>query len=135
MSEQGMSEPHANDLRLTPSTASAVTPEAMRSFVDGVGDPNPVHTDPEFAASAGLPNVVVQASHTTAIALDALIAQFGADAILNLDIRLRGPIFPGDEVTVSPVSFGELDRGVELRNQRGDVVATGIVVMRGDLDE
>ena len=135
MSEQGMSEPHANDLRLTPSTASAVTPEAMRSFVDGVGDPNPVHTDPEFAASAGLPNVVVQASHTTAIALDALIAQFGADAILNLDIRLRGPIFPGDEVTVSPVSFGELDRGVELRNQRGDVVATGIVVMRGDPDE
>ncbi len=135
MSEQGMSEPHANDLRLTPSTASAVTPEAMRSFVDGVGDPNPLHTDPEFAASAGLPNVVVQASHTTAIALDALIAQFGADAILNLDIRLRGPIFPGDEVTVSPVSFGELDRGVELRNQRGDVVATGIVVMRGDPDE
>lgn len=107
----------------------------MRSFVDGVGDPNPVHTDPEFAAKAGLPDVVVQASHTTAIALDALIAQFGADEILNLDIRLRGPVFPGDEVTVSPVSFGELDRGVELRNQRGDVVATGIVVMRGDPDE
>ena len=130
-----MNEQRTSDLELTPSTASAVTPEAMRSFVDGVGDPNPVHTDPEFAARAGLPNVVVQASHTTAIALDALIAQFGADAILNLDIRLRRPIFPGDEVTVSPVSFGELDRGVELRNQRGDVVATGIVVMRGDPDE
>ena len=130
-----MSEQRTSDLELTPSTAPAVTPEAMRSFVDGVGDPNPVHTDPEFAARAELPNVVVQASHTTAIALDALIAQFGADAILNLDVRLRGPIFPGDEVTVSPVSFGELDRGVELRNQRGDVVATGIVVMRGDPDE
>ncbi len=130
MSDQRMSE-----LDLSPVTAPAVTPEAMRSFVDGVSDPNPVHTDPEFAATAGLPDVVVQASHTTALALDALIARFGADAILNLDVRLRGPIFPGDEVTVSPVSFGELDRGVELRNQRGDVVATGIVVMRGDPDE
>ena len=124
-----------SELELTPATAPAITREAMRSFVDGVSDPNPMHTDPEFAARAGLPDVVVQASHTTAIALDALIAQFGADAILNLDIRLRGPVFPGDEVTVSPVSYGELDRGVELRNQRGDVVATGIVVMRGDPDE
>ena len=130
-----MSEQRTSELELAPTTAPAVTPEAMRSFVDGVSDPNPVHTDPEFAAKAGLPDVVVQASHTTAIALDALIAQFGVDAILNLDIRLRGPIFPGDEVTVSPVSFGELDRGVELRNQRGDVVASGIVVMRGDPDE
>ena len=125
-----MSEPE-----FAPVTAAAVTREAMRSFVEGVRDPNPVHTDPEFAAAAGLPDVVVQASHTTAIALDALIAQFGADSILNLDVRLRGPVFPGDEVTVSPVSFGEHDRGVELRNQRGDVVATGIVVMRGDPDE
>ncbi|WP_420435502.1 MaoC family dehydratase [Candidatus Poriferisodalis sp.] len=130
-----MNAQRTSDLELTPTTAPAVTPEAMRSFVDGVSDPNPVHTDPEFAAKAGLPDVVVQASHTSAIALDALIAQFGADAVLNLDIRLRGPIFPGDEVTVSPVSFGELDRGVELRNQRGDVIATGIVVMRGDPDE
>ncbi|MCY4515881.1 MAG: MaoC family dehydratase [Acidimicrobiaceae bacterium] len=130
-----MNEQRTSDLEWTPSTAPAVTSEAMRSFVDGVSDPNPVHTDPEFAAKAGLPDVVVQASHTTAIALDALVAQFGVDAILNLDVRLRGPIFPGDEVTVSPVSFGELDRGVELRNQRGDVVATGIVVMRGDPDE
>ena len=124
-----------NEFEFTPTTAAAVTREAMRSFVEGVRDPNPVHTDPEFAAAAGLPDMVVQASHTTAIALDALIAQFGADSVLNFDVRLRGPVFPGDEVTVSPVSFGEHDRGVELRNQRGDVVATGIVVMRGDPDE
>ncbi|WP_420443365.1 MaoC family dehydratase [Candidatus Poriferisodalis sp.] len=123
------------DFEFTQAPAPTITREAMRSFVDGVGDANPVHTDPEFAAKAGLPDVVVQASHTTAIALDALVAQFGADAILNLDVRLRGPVFPGDDLTVSPVSFGEHDRGVEVRNQRGDVVATGIVILRGGPDE
>ena len=50
-----------SELDLTPATAPVISREAMRSFVDGVGDPNPVHTDPEFAAKAGLPDVVVQA--------------------------------------------------------------------------
>ncbi|WP_420626910.1 MaoC family dehydratase [Candidatus Poriferisodalis sp.] len=121
---------------MTPSTAPAVTPRGHAQLRRRLWViPNPVHTDPEFAARAGLPDVVVQASHTTAIALDALAAQFGADAILNLDVRLRGPVFPGDDLTVSPVSFGEHDRGVEVRNQRGDVVATGIVILHGDPDE
>lgn len=124
-----------SEFEFTPVTASTITREAMRKFVDGVRDENPVHTDPQFAAAAGLPDVVMQASHTTAIALDALVAQFGADEILNLDVRLREPVFPGDELTVSPVRYGEQDRGVELRNQRGDIVATGIVVLRGDPDE
>ena len=124
-----------SEFEFAPTTAPRVTREAMRRFVVGVRDENPVHTDPEFAARAGLPDAVVQASHTTAIALDALVAQFGADAILNLDVRLRGPVFPGDDLTVSPVRFGEHDRGVEVRNQRGEVVATGIVVLRDGPDE
>ena len=123
------------DFDFAEATATAITRDAMRNFVEGVHDPNPVHTDTEFAAAAGLPDVVVQASHTAAIALDSLIAQFGPDEILNLDVRLRGPVFPDDQLTVSPVSYGELDSGVELRNQRGDVVATGVVVLRGGPDE
>ncbi len=121
-------------LSITEATAGPVTRDDVRRYGDAVGDHNPVHFDAEFAKAAGLPDTVVHGPLTTAIVLDVLVAQLGADAILNLDLRLRGPVFPDDQLTISPFQFGVEDRGIEVHNQSGDLVATGLLILEGDPD-
>lgn len=121
-------------LPLHQGSARAITRDAVQQYGDAVGDHNPVHFDPEFAASAGLPDTVVHGPLTTAVIVDLIVAQVGADNLLNLDVRLRGPVFPGDELRVVPVHYGESDRGLEVRNQRDEQVATVIVILKGDPD-
>jgi acyl dehydratase len=38
-----------------------VTPDAglTKRYAEASGDPNPIHTDPEFAKSVGLPGVIL----------------------------------------------------------------------------
>ena len=121
-------------LIITEATARPVSREAVRLFGDAVGDHNPVHFDAGFAKAAGLPDTVVHGPLTAAVVLDLLVAQLGADAILNLDLRLRGPVFPGDQLTITPFQFGLADRGIEVHNQSGTLVATGLLILEGDPD-
>ena len=111
--------------RVVEATTAPISRQQVADFAAAVGDHNPVHFDVEFARAAGLPDTIVHGPLTTALVLDVLVDQLGADEILNLDVRLRGPVFPGDELTVVPVLFGEQDHGVEVRNQSGQVVANG----------
>lgn len=114
---------------LRPATTAAVTPQRVADYGDAVGDHNPVHFDVAFAKAAGLPDTVVHGPFTATLVIDQVIGQLGPDALLNLDLRLRGPVFPGDELTVSPADFG-----VEVHNQAGALVATGVTILSGDED-
>lgn len=122
------------ELAFTASTTRSIERDAVAQYGDAVGDHNPIHFDIDFAKASGLPDTIVHGPLTTAIIVDQLIAQLGVDNLLNLDVRLRGPVFPGDQLTITPVMFGEQDRGVEVHNQSGDLVATAIVIMVGDPD-
>jgi hypothetical protein len=53
------------------------------------------------------------------MALDALVSQGLVEGIRSFDARLRAPVFPGDQLTVSHSS-----EGVQVTNQSGAVVAT-----------
>lgn len=121
-------------IEVTAATTRSIERDHVAAFGDAVGDRNPVHFDPAFAASAGLPDTVVHGPLTTAIIIDQVIAQVGAANLRNLDVRLRGPVFPGDAFTLAPIEYGELDRGVEVTNQRGEQVATVILILEGDPD-
>lgn len=114
---------------LRPATTAAVTRQRVADYGDAVGDHNPVHFDVAFAKAAGLPDTVVHGPFTATLVIDQVIGQLGPDALLNLDLRLRGPVFPGDELTVSPADFG-----VEVHNQAGALVATGVTILSGDED-
>ena len=114
---------------IVPATAAAITRERIANYGDAVGDHNPVHFDIEFARAAGLPNTVVHGPFSAAIVIDQLIAQLGPDALLNIDLRLRGPVFPGDELTISAADYG-----VDVYNQSGALVATGVTILSGDED-
>jgi acyl dehydratase len=121
-------------LTIAEATAAPVTRDAVQLFGDAVGDHNPVHFDVDFAKAAGLPDTVVHGPLTAAVVLDLLVGQLGAGAIRNLDLRLRGPVFPEDELTITPFDFGIEDRGIEVHNQSGTLVATGLLVLEGDPD-
>lgn len=123
-----------SELAVSRATAAPIGRDAVAAFGDAVGDHNPVHFDADFAARAGLPNTVVHGPLTTAIVLDLLVSQLGADRILNLDLRLRGPVFPGDRLSISPIDYGGGSHGVEVHNQDGELVATAITILEGDVD-
>jgi acyl dehydratase len=111
------------------STAAPITRDRIADYGDAVGDHNPVHFDVEFAKAAGLPDTVVHGPFTTTIVIDQIIAQLGPDALLNLDLRLRGPVFPGDALTVSAADYG-----VDVHNQSGALVASGVTILLGEED-
>jgi acyl dehydratase len=114
---------------ITAATAAPITRERIADYGDAVGDHNPVHFDMEFARAAGLPDTVVHGPFCATIVIDQLIAQLGPDTLLNLDLRLRGPVFPGDELTITAADYG-----VDVHNQSGALVATGVTILQGDED-
>jgi acyl dehydratase len=82
-----------------------VTPDAglTKRYAEASGDPNPIHTDPEFAKSAGLPGCILHGLWTMAQVARASEAVAGGDprALVRLEVQFRGMGFPEQEVTVT----------------------------------
>jgi acyl dehydratase len=82
-----------------------VTPDAglTKRYAEASGDPNPIHTDPEFAKSAGLPGVILHGLWTMAQVArgSAALADGDPRALKRLSVQFRGMGFPEQEVTVS----------------------------------
>jgi acyl dehydratase len=82
-----------------------VTPDAgtTKRYADASGDPNPIHLDPEFAKSAGLPGVILHGLWTMAQVARANSAPSGGDprALKRLSVQFRGLGFPEQEVIVT----------------------------------
>lgn len=108
------------------TTIGPITREQVRSYAEAVGDFNPIHFDVSLARAAGLPDTVVHGPLTVAKIVDALVGHLGTDALLNLDVRLRAPVFPGDELTVSSADYG-----VAVAKADGTLAATAVVITRG----
>lgn len=111
---------------IVPRTLAPISRGQVQDYAEAVGDFNPIHFDAEFAAAAGLPDTVVHGPLTVAKIADVLVAQLGADALLNLDVRLRAPVFPGDELTVEAADYG-----VSVHKADGTLVATAVVITGG----
>jgi len=110
---------------IAPTKLAPITRDQIQSYAEAVGDFNPVHFDVDFAKAAGLPDTVVHGPLTVAKITDVLVAQLGVEALLNIDVRLRAPVHPGDELTVEGAEYG-----VSVRKADGTVVATGVVITR-----
>ena len=82
-----------------------VTPDdgLTKRYAEASGDPNPIHTDPEFAKSAGLPGCILHGLWTMAQVARANNAAAGGDprALKRLSVQFRGMGFPEQEVTVT----------------------------------
>src|SRR5262245_41835518 len=83
-----------------------VTPDdgLTKRYAEASGDPNPIHTDPDFAQKAGLPGCILHGLWTmaqVARANSAAVAGGDPRALKRLSVQFRGMGFPEQEVTVT----------------------------------
>lgn len=109
------------------SALPAVTRKMMVQFAGAVQDFNAVHYDDEFAKKLGLPGAIAQGPLTVLLALDALVAAHGADAIASLQTRLKAPVLPGDELQMRCDETGQLS----LRAGEREVLAGSVTLQDG----
>ena len=125
------------------SPARTITEAEVMSFAGLSGDYNPIHTDAEFAAGTPFKQRIAHGLLGLAV-LSGLGSRSGAldgTALAFLGIeewKFSKPIFFGDTVRVrmtvlearsaSKPGTGVLKRRMELLNQRGEVVQSGVFV-------
>jgi acyl dehydratase len=127
----------AGEKRLSPPVT--ITEEAALEF-SRLYDPQPMHIDPQAAASGMFGGIIVSGWHTAALTMRMLadVAVFGTGDVLGLGVeRITWPVpvRPGDtlqsEVEIESIrpsksnpGFGVVKLKVTVRNQRGEVVYT-----------
>ncbi|MGH2925904.1 MAG: MaoC/PaaZ C-terminal domain-containing protein [Solirubrobacterales bacterium] len=90
-----------------------VTPDAglTKRYAEASGDPNPIHTDPEFARSVGLPGVILHGLYSMAQVARAHTDAANGDprALRRLSVQFRGMGFPEQEIVVTATVADEGD--------------------------
>lgn len=122
--------------------SATITSEMMTSFHTLSGDPNPLHTDADFARAHGFSDRVVYGMLTAS-----LLSTFGGGylpgeccLIQGVEVKFVKPVFIGDTLEVRGVvdelhdSVRQAVLKVEMRNQRGEKVLRGVMKV-GVLDE
>ncbi len=111
-------ERFSSEVRLNPSMAGA--------FAESVGDTNPVHHDPEFAASTRYKRLIASGTHTSALLLGFTASHFskkGAMVGLEFWLKFRRPVYADETIflewLVVKVTPNQKLRGdvVELRGR------------------
>ena len=78
---------------------------AIRSFVDALGDPNPIYSDEQAARAAGFPGLVAPPTFPAALAMNEHFRHtldLGTRSLLQSEqqIECGRPIVAGDRITV-----------------------------------
>ena len=124
---------------LLPVVEKLITSEQLLSYAGVSGDRNPLHLDPEFAASTQFGGIIAHGMLTLAYVSEMLTLAFGQSWLSSgrLRVRFRGAAYPGDRV----VSWGRVVKDVAngaghtkecsvgLKNQRGEDLITGTAVV------
>jgi len=101
----------------------------IRRYAEITDDFNPIHVDPDFAASTPMGGIIAHGMLSMNLIWQALRATHGDEAARDarLDVRFVRPVREGDTVSVmgrtSPNGNGSYD--VTVVNQRGEPVITG----------
>jgi acyl dehydratase len=110
-----------------------VTMGDIAEFVDAVGDYNPIHSDPDFAATTSFREPIAPGVFTAGLISAVIGTQLpGPGAIyLSQSLKFIKPVKPGDTITTR-VEILEVMRernrirlSTVCRNQRGEDVLTG----------
>lgn len=83
------------------SSEIALTPKIVHDYALAVGDTNPVHHDPEFAATTRYGRLIASGAHTAALLFALTASHFsskGAVVGLEFRIRYRRPIFADETI-------------------------------------
>jgi acyl dehydratase len=129
MSALGVSTVAAGDV-ITPLSRT-VTQEQINAYAEASGDHNPIHLDPEFAISVGLPGTIAHGLLELGILAEAISVWAGGSANLrSLSCRFSKPLRAGDTIicTGTVVAVDEAEGVATLEvgasSDRGDRVLT-----------
>ena len=90
-----------------------VTPDAdlTKRYAAASGDPNPIHTDPEFAKNVGLPGIILHGLYSMAQVARAATQAAGGDprSLKRLSVQFRGMGVPEKEIRVTGTVREERD--------------------------
>jgi acyl dehydratase len=106
---------------------------AIRLYADISDDFNPIHVDPEFAASTPMGGIIAHGMLSLNLIWQSLRATYGAEVQegAKLDVRFTRPVRENDSVT----AHGQLRDGsagvydVTVENQHGEPVITGTLTL------
>jgi len=73
----------------------------VADYAHAVGDTNPIHHDPQFAASSRFGRLIASGTHTTALLLGLTASHFskqGSMVGLEFWVRFRRPVFADETV-------------------------------------
>jgi acyl dehydratase len=82
--------------------ASAVAEDQAHRYAQASGDHNPIHLDPEFARSVGLPGIILHGMCTMAFAGRAAVKAVCGDdprRLRRLAVRFARPVLPGQTIS------------------------------------
>ena len=85
------------------SSKVALTPASVAEFARRVGDDNPIHHDPAFAARSRYGRLIASGTHTTALLLALTASHFsnrGAMVGLEFWQRFLRPVFAEETITL-----------------------------------
>src|SRR5689334_3315918 len=79
-----------------------VTQEQINAYAEASGDPNPIHTNEEFARMVGLPGTIAHGMLNLGILTEAVARWAGGyDRVASISCRFSKPLLPGDTITCS----------------------------------
>ena len=116
-----------------PSHSRPISLETLRDYAAASGDPNPIHTDPDFAATTPFGRPIAHGMLLLAYVVDMLTTTFGEAWISTgkLKARFRSPAYVDSTVTtwgsVRKVesATGRLQLAVGCRDEEGVDLVTG----------
>lgn len=117
-----------------PVVYPALTRSDLVRYAGASGDFNPLHHDHEFAARAGLPDVMAHGMLSAGLLASALTFWFGEGSVRRYKVRFHSPVWPGDvltarcsgiEATLGGGPNWMADLVLELQRASGDVVLSG----------
>ena len=85
------------------SSEVTLTPKAVADYASAVGDTNPVHHDPEFAATTRYGRLIASGAHTSALLLALTASHFSSKgAVVGLEfwVRFRRPVFADETIRI-----------------------------------
>jgi acyl dehydratase len=97
------------------SVNETVAADQSLRYADASGDHNPIHKNPEVAAKAGLPGIILHGLCTMAFCQKAIINQLcGGDPskLKRLKVRFAKPVLMGQTLTITA---GQIDSNADKR--------------------
>lgn len=119
-----------------PAISKVLTQEKINRYAEVSGDYNPLHIDPDFAATTQFGGTIAHGMLVLAYLSEMMTAAFGDRWLSSgrLKVRFRGAARPGDTVTaagrVIGIGDGRTSCELECRNQAGEVLISGEAEVR-----